>query len=291
MPGRGHGVPVLRRAGRHLLVALRFNEVVGRPRDRATPSALLRPAPWTRRVEHPADPANGSGVDRELHPAAALLLAEPPPRIWSRRGRTCCTGSGSCGCVSALLAALTTLFTFLFLREVLEEPWTWTVGALAVAFQPLFGFISSGVHPGRASVHGLRRRCSSVSRARFRHGLTPELGAWHRARARRRGAHEAQLLRLPAAARWARHPAARLARRRRPAGRAARGGRGARGARGGRLALRSRSTSSSGTGPSSWAAWWSASRAARTPTRPRSRSPRASSSPTPGSCTCRGCRS
>ena len=49
--------------------------------------------------------------------------------------------------LSAALAALTTLFVFLFLREVLVERWTWTVGALAVAFQPTFGFISGGVTP------------------------------------------------------------------------------------------------------------------------------------------------
>jgi hypothetical protein len=47
---------------------------------------------------------------------------------------------------SALLAALTVLFVFLFLRELVPStPWAWPVGALAVAFQPMFGFTSSGV--------------------------------------------------------------------------------------------------------------------------------------------------
>jgi 4-amino-4-deoxy-L-arabinose transferase-like glycosyltransferase len=49
--------------------------------------------------------------------------------------------------VSALLAACTTLFVYLFLRELFVEPWAWAVGALAVAFQPVFGFISGGVTP------------------------------------------------------------------------------------------------------------------------------------------------
>jgi hypothetical protein len=48
---------------------------------------------------------------------------------------------------SALLAGLTVAFCFLFLREVLPSaPWAWTVGALVVAFQPLFGFIGGGVN-------------------------------------------------------------------------------------------------------------------------------------------------
>jgi 4-amino-4-deoxy-L-arabinose transferase-like glycosyltransferase len=47
---------------------------------------------------------------------------------------------------SALLAACTVLLVFLFLRELLPgTPWAWTVGALAVAFQPMFAFTSSGV--------------------------------------------------------------------------------------------------------------------------------------------------
>jgi hypothetical protein len=49
--------------------------------------------------------------------------------------------------LSILLAAVTTLFVFLFLRELLPStPWAWTVGSLAVAFQPLFGFVSGGVN-------------------------------------------------------------------------------------------------------------------------------------------------
>lgn len=47
---------------------------------------------------------------------------------------------------SALLTACTVLLIFLFLRELLPStPWAWPVGALAVAFQPMFAFTSSGV--------------------------------------------------------------------------------------------------------------------------------------------------
>jgi hypothetical protein len=49
--------------------------------------------------------------------------------------------------LSALLAACTVLAVFMFLRELLPgSPWAWTVGALAVAFQPTFDFIAAGVH-------------------------------------------------------------------------------------------------------------------------------------------------
>jgi 4-amino-4-deoxy-L-arabinose transferase-like glycosyltransferase len=50
--------------------------------------------------------------------------------------------------VGALLAGLTTLLIFLFLRETLPRlPWAATVGALCVAVQPMFGFMSGSVNP------------------------------------------------------------------------------------------------------------------------------------------------
>ncbi len=49
--------------------------------------------------------------------------------------------------LSALFAGATVLFCFLFLREVLPgTPWAWSVGALAAAVLPGFGFISGGVN-------------------------------------------------------------------------------------------------------------------------------------------------
>jgi 4-amino-4-deoxy-L-arabinose transferase-like glycosyltransferase len=50
--------------------------------------------------------------------------------------------------LSALLAAVTALFVFLFLREALPRvSWAWTVGGLGVALGPLLGFASSTVNP------------------------------------------------------------------------------------------------------------------------------------------------
>ena len=50
--------------------------------------------------------------------------------------------------LSALMAGLTALFVFLFVRESLPRvPWAWTVGGLAAAVTPLLGFTSGAVTP------------------------------------------------------------------------------------------------------------------------------------------------
>jgi 4-amino-4-deoxy-L-arabinose transferase-like glycosyltransferase len=77
---------------------------------------------------------------------------------------------------SALLAAITVAFTFLFVREILPgDSWTPRVAALAVAFQPMFGFMSGGINNdnllyacGAALIYLLARA--------LRRGLTPWLG-------------------------------------------------------------------------------------------------------------------
>ncbi|MGH2957771.1 MAG: DUF2142 domain-containing protein [Solirubrobacterales bacterium] len=78
---------------------------------------------------------------------------------------------------SALLSGFTVLFAFLFLRELLPStPWAWTVGALAVALQPVFGNISGAIHSDNllyfasAGVFLMLAVC-------FRRGLTPWRGA------------------------------------------------------------------------------------------------------------------
>jgi 4-amino-4-deoxy-L-arabinose transferase-like glycosyltransferase len=49
--------------------------------------------------------------------------------------------------LSALFAGFTVFFVFMFLRELFPGTrWVWSMGALAVAFQPLFAFISGGVN-------------------------------------------------------------------------------------------------------------------------------------------------
>ena len=79
--------------------------------------------------------------------------------------------------LSVLMAAVTALAAFLFLREVLPStPWAWTAGGLAVALQPLFGFISSGVQADSLLYTSSALLFLALARA-FRHGLTPLRGA------------------------------------------------------------------------------------------------------------------
>ncbi len=76
---------------------------------------------------------------------------------------------------SALFAALSALFVYLFVRETLPgEPWAWVVGGLSVALMPLLGFMSGSVNPDAL----LFAVCAAVfycfARA-FRRGLTSRM--------------------------------------------------------------------------------------------------------------------
>jgi len=77
---------------------------------------------------------------------------------------------------SALLSAITVGLLFMFLREVLPRtPWTWLVGALVAALNPVFGQVSGGVNADdllfltSAAAFLLIARC-------FRRGLTLRRG-------------------------------------------------------------------------------------------------------------------
>lgn len=77
--------------------------------------------------------------------------------------------------LSAVMAAITALFVFLFVRETLPGVrWAWTVGGLGVALAPLLGFMSGAVNPDSmlAAVSAVTFYC--LARA-FRRGLTRKL--------------------------------------------------------------------------------------------------------------------
>jgi 4-amino-4-deoxy-L-arabinose transferase-like glycosyltransferase len=74
--------------------------------------------------------------------------------------------------LSALMAGLTALFTFLFVRELLPgAPWAWIVGGLGAALAPLLGFTSGGVTPDAMLFAVSAAIFFCVARA-FRRGLT-----------------------------------------------------------------------------------------------------------------------
>ncbi len=79
--------------------------------------------------------------------------------------------------LSALLGAITVLLVFMFLRDLLPGvPWAWPTGALLVAFQPLFGFMSGGLNNDALLNLAAAGTLWGVARA-FRRGLTPATGA------------------------------------------------------------------------------------------------------------------
>jgi Predicted membrane protein (DUF2142) len=74
--------------------------------------------------------------------------------------------------LSALLAGLTALFVFLFLRETLPgAPWAWAVGGLGAALAPLLGFTSGAVTPDALLCTVSAALFYALARA-FRRGLT-----------------------------------------------------------------------------------------------------------------------
>jgi 4-amino-4-deoxy-L-arabinose transferase-like glycosyltransferase len=79
--------------------------------------------------------------------------------------------------LSALLAGLTALFSYMFVREALPSArWAWTVGGLGVALTPVLGFTSSVVTPD--ALLGAVSAAIFYCLARgFRRGLTLRLAA------------------------------------------------------------------------------------------------------------------
>ena len=74
--------------------------------------------------------------------------------------------------LSALMAGLTALLAFLFVRETLPGvPWAWTVGGLGVALAPLLGFMSGAVNPDAMLATVSAAIFYLLARA-FRRGLT-----------------------------------------------------------------------------------------------------------------------
>jgi predicted membrane protein DUF2142 len=154
--------------------AVRFNDTIGDP-DQLTLFSKAQEAVLDDAERHRQDPSSGGGIietsgQPPLYYALGALVYHASPwkgitqRIMLIR------------LMSALMAAATALFVFMFLRELFSEPWTWTVGALAVAFQPMFGFISAGVHPDNLFFAASAALLFGLARA-FRRGLTPALGA------------------------------------------------------------------------------------------------------------------
>ncbi len=74
--------------------------------------------------------------------------------------------------LSVLMAGLTALFVFLFVREFLPGvPWAWTVGGLGAALTPLLGFTSGAFTP-EAMIYAISAAIFFCLARAFRRGLT-----------------------------------------------------------------------------------------------------------------------
>lgn len=130
--------------------------------------ALLRHELQTRRER---SGGNGAGKTVGGEPPLYYALQTVPYALAS--GGTVLDRVQLMRLLSVLLAGCTVLFVFLFVRELLPgTPWAWTVGALGVAFNPLFGFISGGVNSDALLYASSAAVFFLLARA-FRRGLTP----------------------------------------------------------------------------------------------------------------------
>jgi hypothetical protein len=152
-----------------------FYEVVG--------DAEARP-PWTeaqdRRMDAlaPLSPVgSGNAQSATSQPALYYAAQTLPYRLGGALGLGLLDRLMLMRFLSVLCAAATTLAAFLFLRETLpSRSWAWTAGGLAVALQPLFGFVSAGVQGDAALFTVSAVLLLALARA-FRRGLTLRTGA------------------------------------------------------------------------------------------------------------------
>jgi hypothetical protein len=159
---------------RNLLSTLRWKQIQRRRHNRVPGTATYRKR-LERTADSPANRVSGGGYTTATnnpplyyYAAAAVYRLSPwtalPDRVHVLR------------LFSALFAAITVLFVFLFLRELLPStPWAWSVGALAVGFQPMFGFTSSGV-TSDAVLYVASAGIFYMFARSFRRGLTPYRG-------------------------------------------------------------------------------------------------------------------
>jgi hypothetical protein len=163
------------------------------PREDQTLNALLtfgivgherNPAPETELQQRVIDqiaaeklPAKGSGdaLTATPNPPLYYALQAIPYKLVS--SGTVLDKLAAMRCLSALIGALTVLLVFMFLRVLLPgSRWAWPAGALLVAFQPLFGFMSGGVNNDGLLYLTAAGMLWAVARA-FRRGLSPVNGA------------------------------------------------------------------------------------------------------------------
>jgi hypothetical protein len=123
---------------------LDFSQVVGHDQQRGILLGIEEEGLREALAVH-ASPVGEGGVSSITNQPPLYYALEAIP-YWVSPSHEILTRLEIMRLLSALMAALTVLCIFMFLREIMPgSPWTWTVGSLAVAFQPTFCFIGAGV--------------------------------------------------------------------------------------------------------------------------------------------------
>ena len=157
------------------LASLRFSAVYGSQLNRGifttTDQRTLRKA--LAATDRPLG-LGGASVASNQPPLYYALEAVP---YWLSPSNDILTRLEFMRLLSALMAAGTVLAVFLFLRELMPRtPWAWTVGALMVAFQPMFDFIGAGVQADNLLYLAAALSFFAIARA-WRRGLTTRRSA------------------------------------------------------------------------------------------------------------------
>jgi 4-amino-4-deoxy-L-arabinose transferase-like glycosyltransferase len=152
------------------LEALDFFSVIGRPGQRGilthSEDAPLR----NLLASHPSPVGQGGTSSATNQPPLYYVLEAVP--YWLSPSQDILTRLALMRLLSALMAGGTVLAVFLFLRELMPRtPWSWTVGALVVAFQPSVDFIAAGVQADNLLFLASALTFLALIRA-YRHGLT-----------------------------------------------------------------------------------------------------------------------
>jgi 4-amino-4-deoxy-L-arabinose transferase-like glycosyltransferase len=170
-PPAARGRDVYSSSERAALDALRYREMRFQPEEGAVWSAADQ-SQMKRLLARDADRGDGNGSAREVgsEPPLYYALEAVPYAIAS--GGTVLDRLQLMRLLSALLAGVTVLFVYLFLREALPAlPETWRVGALGVAFLPMFTLLSGGVNSDALLYATSAALFYALARA-FRRGLT-----------------------------------------------------------------------------------------------------------------------
>lgn len=177
LPSRGSDVADIDRPGLAEEQSIVYGElrfgVEGRPSWSRASDARLERALNTEGLERTTP---GQALYALNHPPLYYLLEVVPYR--ALHGESFLDRLFAMRLFSALFAGVTVFFAFLFLRELLPRTkWVWTVGALALAFHPVLGFMAGGVNNDVLAYAAAAALFYGIARA-FRRGLTPGTGAF-----------------------------------------------------------------------------------------------------------------